>query len=127
MKHLFWGLLAVLLLAIPSHAESWRYEIGPDLPGRFFSVGPHIDELGVPIGQYGGGKVVLIDPSTVDWRLWASLPVGAGHESVSVLQQIGAGIGINAWTESDAGAQCWTAWRDQNWRWKVLPGISTWR
>ncbi len=120
------GLLLGLLLAVSAEAEPWRYEIGPELPGLFYSVGHHLTGLGVPVGQYGGGTVALIDPVTAGWRVWARLPVGPGHESISVLQEIDIGAGLNAWTESDAGAQCWTAWREQGWRWRVTQTFGSW-
>lgn len=114
------------MLAGPAGAEAWRYELGPELPGRFYSVGPHLTGLGIPTGQYGGGRVALIDPATAGWRLWTRLPVEPGHESVSAFQRIDNGAGINAWTESGAGAQCWTAWRNQGWVWRLTQSFGPW-
>lgn len=106
---------------------AWRFQLGPDLPGEFYSVGEYVPSLGlIPTGQYGGGRIAGIDPVTLDYRILGHLPVGRGHESVSAFQLIDGGAGINAWTESDSGAQCWTAWRNQGWVWRLTQSFSPW-
>lgn len=126
MKQLTLCLLIGLMLTSPVAAEPWSFKLGPPLPGDFFSVGPQLPGLGIPTGQYGGGRIVLIDPATAGWRTFGNLPVGSGHESISVLQSIDSGAGMNAWTESGAGAQCWTAWRGQGWKWRLTQSFAPW-
>lgn len=111
-------LVFVLLVLICTPAMAWEYKLGPYLPGEFYSVGQHIEGLGVPSGQYGGShNVVLIQPDA-SWRHFGRIYSDTEIESISAFQVIDGGAGLNAWTENGNGAQCYTAWRDQGWKWR---------
>lgn len=119
--------LFLMLVAEPAMAEPWEHKLGPPLPGGFYSVGPQLPGLGVPVGQYGGShRVVMIDPATAGWTAFGELPSLTYVESISVLQPIDGGAGLNAWTENGSGAQCWTAWRDQGWKWRLTQSFAPW-
>jgi hypothetical protein len=125
MPRLLIAIILLVFLAPPASAE-WPSYIGKPLPGKFFSAGAYVKDLGWPAGQYGHGRVVVIDSEKAEWCNWTVLPVGPGHESVSVLQLIDGGIGLNAMTESGKGSQIWTAWKAQGWRWTHTQTFPNW-
>jgi hypothetical protein len=122
---LVFALLATFAFSPPAFAESWTFRLGPkDLPREFYSVGQYVPGLGlVPTGQYGGGRIAGIDPVTLGYRILASLPVGPGHESVSGFKLIDSGAGLDAFTEGDNGAQIYTAWADQGWKFRLTQTV----